>query len=159
MSFVPEKTARMKLAVSLLVSVSLLIFSPPVLAAMAGKCCMKKHMRCHAAGKMGHGKSHVSHQAKQMPAGGEYAAPKGKSSHSGDPVKCCEKNCYPQLTETAGGKQLVYKKAGLDSVATFSRVHAAVEPEHERTPGRCTKDEPLPLHSPPLYLLNSAYLI
>lgn len=159
MQLVSEKTGRMKVVFALLVSVSLLISSPPVLAALAGKCCIKKQMACHAAGKMGNGKNHVYHPVKRMPASSEYALPKGKSSHSNDPVKCCEKNCYPQLTETVSGKQLVYKKAGIDSVARFSRVNAAIELELKRTSCLCTKDEPLSSHSPPLYSLNSAYLI
>jgi hypothetical protein len=149
----------MKVVVTFLVTVSLLISSPPVLAAIAGKCCMKKQMSCHAAGKTGPGKNRVYHPAKQMPTGGEYAPSKGQSAPSNDPVICCEKNCYPQLAETASGKQLVYKKTGVDSVATFSRVHATIELGQERASCSFTRDRPLSLHSPPLYSLNSAYLI
>jgi len=146
---------RNKTAVAFLTAVSILIFSPPVLAALSGKCCMKKQMKCHAAGRDGKMKHH---KCRHAGTDGD-AVSKAQADHSRDPVSCCEKHCYPQLAKTAQGKTTAHEKALSGQAVTVSPVRIDSAFIHgERFNGQI-RHGPLLSRSSPLYSLHSAYLI
>jgi len=146
---------RSTTAVAFLTAISILIFSPPVLAALSGKCCMKKQMKCHAAERDGK----MKHQKCRHGRTGVDGVSKAQADQSRDPASCCEKNCYPQLAKTTQGKTTAHEKALSGLAVTVSPVRIDSASIHgERFNGQI-RHGPLPSRSSPLYSLNSAYLI